>query len=96
MSYIDSLSILGQMTAIGWGAERLYSRNSSGNLKKVPYLHYFWPCLLISNLAYAPGSGEKDFKGQLQEEAILSHQTKKHSIGVIWAISDKLHGLRRG
>ena len=69
-----------QMTAIGWGMERLGTRASSGNLKKVSR-HISTMMDLNNNMSglFITGSSEEDFEKQLSEEDVILHQHKEKS-----------------
>ena len=67
------------MTAIGWGMERLGTRASSGNLKKVIMSYAMMD--LNNNMSglFITGSSEEDFEKQLSEEDVILHQHKEKS-----------------
>ena len=67
------------MTAIGWGMERLGTRASSGNLKKVIMSYAMMD--LNNNMSglLITGSSEEDFEKQLSEEDVILHQHKEKS-----------------
>ena len=79
MKWAFHWGIYTQMTAIGWGMERLGTRASSGNLKKVIMSYAMMD--LNNNMSglLITGSSEEDFEKQLSEEDVILHQHKEKS-----------------
>ena len=79
MKWAFHWGIYTQMTAIGWGMERLGTRASSGNLKKVIMSYAMMD--LNNNMSglFITGSSEEDFEKQLSEEDVILHQHKEKS-----------------
>ena len=67
------------MTAIGWGMERLGTRASSGNLKKVIMSYTMMDLKNNKSGLLITGSSEEDFEKQLSEEDVILHQHKEKS-----------------
>ena len=79
MKWAFHWGIYTQMTAIGWGMERLGTRASSGNLKKVIMSYTMMDLKNNKSGLLITGSSEEDFEKQLSEEDVILHQHKEKS-----------------